>query len=72
MSAADDGFEVGHTRSTQTKGVWFWGEPRQVELEDGQTASVRPTQHPMHSSIGLRNLLAVRAQTLQSGQHLWQ
>ncbi len=25
---ADEGFGVGHTRSTQTKGVWVWGEPQ--------------------------------------------
>ncbi|CAL8460728.1 g259 [Coccomyxa elongata] len=24
----DEGFGVGHTRSTQTKGVWVWGEPQ--------------------------------------------
>lgn len=23
----DEGFGVGHTRNTQTKGVWFWGSP---------------------------------------------
>lgn len=34
-----EGFEVGHTRNTQTKGVWFWGEPRQVDV-DNQTASI--------------------------------
>ncbi len=27
---ADEGFGVGHTRVTQTKGVWMWGEPTQV------------------------------------------
>lgn len=27
VTIADKGFGVGHTRSTQTKGVWLWGEP---------------------------------------------
>jgi hypothetical protein len=30
----DEGFGVGHTRSTQTKGVWIWGEP-QVQFAAG-------------------------------------
>lgn len=25
-----EGFGVGHTRSTQTKGVWVWGEPQKL------------------------------------------
>lgn len=25
---AAEGFGVGHTRATQTKGVWVWGEPQ--------------------------------------------
>ena len=29
-AVADEGFGVGHTRSTQTKGVWVWGEPQRV------------------------------------------
>lgn len=32
----DEGFGVGHTRSTQTKGVWLWGEPIPVPRADGQ------------------------------------
>ena len=27
---AAEGFGVGHTRSTQTKGVWVWGEPQKL------------------------------------------
>lgn len=34
--AADEGFGVGHTRKTQTKGVWMWGEPLLVERGPGQ------------------------------------
>src|SRR5689334_14820439 len=29
-SAADVGFGVGHTRETETKGIWIWGEPKAV------------------------------------------
>lgn len=42
-----EGFGVGHTRSTQTKGVWVWGEPQRLPLEAntlpdlaGQEASI--------------------------------
>lgn len=44
---AAEGFGVGHTRSTQTKGVWVWGEPQKLLLADktlpefgGQEASI--------------------------------
>lgn len=45
---AAEGFGVGHTRSTQTKGVWVWGEPQKLPpsaktLQDsagGQDASI--------------------------------
>ena len=46
-SFAAEGFGVGHTRSTQTKGVWVWGEPQKLPLADktlpefgGQEASI--------------------------------
>ena len=29
------GFGVGHTRATQTKGVWVWGDPRPMAGEGG-------------------------------------
>lgn len=32
----EEGFGVGHTRKTQTKGVWVWGEPLEVNGDDGQ------------------------------------
>ena len=32
----DRGFGVGHTRDTQTKGVWVWGETREVADEGGR------------------------------------
>mmetsp|Transcript_7092 Transcript_7092/g.20767 ORF Transcript_7092/g.20767 Transcript_7092/m.20767 type:complete len:616 (-) Transcript_7092:489-2336(-) len=35
----NDGFEVGHTRNTQTKGVWLWGQSQQLEA-NGATASI--------------------------------
>lgn len=36
-----EGFGVGHERVTQTKGVWFWGDPVPVKMEDGSTLNVR-------------------------------
>ena len=36
---ADEGFGVGHTRVTQTKGVWMWGEPVPV-TSGGRTVNV--------------------------------
>lgn len=35
-----EGFGVGHTRLTQTKGVWMWGEPLPVQLPSGETTHV--------------------------------
>ena len=31
---------MGHTRLTQTKGVWLWGEPVPVQLPSGETTNV--------------------------------
>lgn len=39
MVLADEGFGVGHTRVTQTKGVWMWGEPTPVNV-GGRTVNV--------------------------------
>jgi hypothetical protein len=36
----DEGFGVGHTRNTQTKGVWVWGEPIPVQSPDGETINI--------------------------------
>ncbi|KAI3428317.1 hypothetical protein D9Q98_006697 [Chlorella vulgaris] len=36
----DEGFGVGHTRLTQTKGVWLWGEPVPVQLPNGETTNL--------------------------------
>lgn len=36
FAAPDEGFGVGHTRKTQTKGVWMWGEPLVVARGEGQ------------------------------------
>eukprot|EP00889_Picochlorum_renovo_P001452 jgi/Picre1/28482/NNA_003886.t1 len=33
----DEGFGVGHSRHTQTKGIWVWGEPLQLKTDDGET-----------------------------------
>ncbi|GJP43245.1 hypothetical protein CLOM_g2731 [Closterium sp. NIES-68] len=35
----DEGFGVGHARDTQTKGIWVWGDPMEMEV-NGQTTSV--------------------------------
>ncbi|KAK9908714.1 hypothetical protein WJX75_001863 [Coccomyxa subellipsoidea] len=36
----DEGFGVGHTRSTQTKGVWVWGEPQLATGSQSSTEAV--------------------------------
>jgi Guanylate-binding protein, N-terminal domain len=36
----DEGFGVGHTRNTQTKGVWMWGEPIPVQSPTGETINI--------------------------------
>ncbi|KAL4442076.1 hypothetical protein ABPG77_011337 [Micractinium sp. CCAP 211/92] len=36
----DAGFGVGHTRLTQTKGVWMWGEPVEVLLPSGEKTNL--------------------------------
>lgn len=28
---ADVGFGVGHTRETETKGIWVWGKPKTIK-----------------------------------------
>lgn len=40
MGPSDQGFGVGHTRDTQTKGIWIWSEPRLKKMPDGSHASV--------------------------------
>lgn len=35
----NQGFEVGHTRNTQTKGIWVWGHPVPIVV-DGRPASM--------------------------------
>ena len=44
---SDEGFGVGHTRLTQTKGVWLWGEPVPVQLPGGETTNVGAM--PLHA-----------------------
>mmetsp|Transcript_16501 Transcript_16501/g.43135 ORF Transcript_16501/g.43135 Transcript_16501/m.43135 type:complete len:640 (+) Transcript_16501:109-2028(+) len=36
----DVGFGVGHTRATQTKGIWLWGQPLEGKSPDGSTFSL--------------------------------
>lgn len=36
----DEGFGVGHMRVTQTKGVWLWGEPVEVDLGNGEATNL--------------------------------
>lgn len=37
---ADTGFGVGHTRATQTKGVWLWAAPQEAVAPGGERLSV--------------------------------
>ena len=32
----DEGFGVGHTRQTQTKGIWIWGEAVPIKSKGGE------------------------------------
>ena len=34
--SSEEWFGVGHTRKTQTKGVWMWGETLEVPRGEGQ------------------------------------
>lgn len=36
FQTADVGFGVGHTRETETKGIWVWGEPKTVKDGNGE------------------------------------
>lgn len=36
----DEGFGVGHERSTKTKGVWVWSKPKEVQSVEGVNLSV--------------------------------
>lgn len=36
VHTADVGFGVGHTRETETKGIWVWGEPKKVNDGNGK------------------------------------
>ena len=37
---ADKGFGVGHTRATQTKGIWLWAAPQEAQAPGGGPLSV--------------------------------
>ncbi|MEW5300408.1 MAG: hypothetical protein WDW36_003340 [Sanguina aurantia] len=36
----DVGFGVGHTRDTQTKGIWIWSQPRMKQMPGGGSVAV--------------------------------
>lgn len=38
--SCDGGFGVGHTRNTQTKGVWIWSDPKSISSQFGWNVSV--------------------------------
>ena len=40
MPPADKGFGVGHTRATQTKGIWLWAAPQETQAPGGGPLSV--------------------------------
>lgn len=46
---ADVGFGVGHTRETETKGIWVWGEPQKVNDGNGERM-VSCAHTPAHMS----------------------
>ena len=40
LRRAEQGFGVGHTRETQTRGIWVWGHPQPVTAPGGGNATV--------------------------------
>ena len=36
IAPADKGFGVGHTRETETKGIWLWGTPQPRKQQQQQ------------------------------------
>ena len=40
MPPADEGFGVGHTRDTETKGIWMWSKPQMKTSPDGTETSI--------------------------------
>lgn len=59
----EEGFGVGHTRLTQTKGVWMWGEPLPVKLPSGETTHVSPGM----GGEGVWSLIGLAAACTQLG-----
>lgn len=60
-AAADAGFGVGHTRLTQTKGVWMWGEPVEVSLPSGEKTNVSAALSRVLGNLSYCTCMAVGA-----------
>ncbi|XP_051142131.1 uncharacterized protein LOC127259036 [Andrographis paniculata] len=53
--SCDEGFGVGHLRDTKTKGIWVWGEAREVYIE-GVKTSVLYLDTEGFESVGKSNV----------------
>ncbi|KAJ7558218.1 hypothetical protein O6H91_04G029100 [Diphasiastrum complanatum] len=36
--SCDEGFGVGHLRDTKTRGIWVWGEPKEIYIDEVKTS----------------------------------
>jgi hypothetical protein len=69
---ADVGFGVGHTRETETKGIWVWGEPKTIKDGNGERMVRYSNLRRCNSTLVAASCLAAAAaaqnmQLLQSG-----
>lgn len=55
MEGADEGFGVGHSRATQTRGIWVWGAPLYAGLPD--------TAQPSKASLRQKRLAMIFVDT---------
>ncbi|KAG1661270.1 hypothetical protein FOA52_003728 [Chlamydomonas sp. UWO 241] len=53
--SCDEGFGVGHTRMTETKGIWLWSEPPVKHLPDGSSTSLLYVDTEGFESTGKSN-----------------
>lgn len=51
LCPADQGFGVGHTRETETKGIWLWGTPVEKKEADGSSSMVRKTHQEKGGTV---------------------
>lgn len=52
---AGEGFGVGHSRKTETKGIWLWNDPPQKVLPNGKSTSLLYVDTEGFESTGKSN-----------------